>query len=54
MINFAKSVLTEKNPFNSTAKVIEQLRIRNNAIKVSVTKIYFQDLDLWFLENNLF
>jgi oxidase EvaA len=49
-INFTKSALTEKNPFNSTTKVIEWLRIRNNAIKVNVTKISFQDLDHWFLD----
>ena len=37
---FLNSALTEKNPFFSTSKVIEWLRIRNNAIKVNVTKIY--------------
>ena len=47
---FTKSALTEKNPFCSTAKVIEWLRIRNNAIKVNVNKISFQDLDHWFLD----
>ena len=50
MIDFLKSALTEKNPFFSTSKVIEWLRIRNNAIKVNVTKISFQDLDHWFLD----
>ena len=50
MIDFTKSALTEKNPFNSTSKVIEWLRIRNNAIKVNVTKIDFQDLDHWVLD----
>tara|TARA_B100001057_G_scaffold498883_1_gene607498 strand:- start:11321 stop:12694 length:1374 start_codon:yes stop_codon:yes gene_type:complete len=50
MIDFTKSALTENNPFNSTAKVIEWLRIRNTLIKVNVTKISFQDLDHWFFD----
>jgi hypothetical protein len=42
---FLESALTEKNPFFSISKVIEWLRIRNNSIKVNVTKIPFQGLD---------
>ena len=49
---FLNSALTEKNPFFSTSKVIEWLRVRNKAIKVNVTKISFQDLDYWFLEKS--
>mgnify|MGYP003967220879 FL=1 len=47
---FLDSALTEKNSFFSTSKVIEWLRIRNNAIKVNVTKISFEGLDHWFLD----
>ena len=47
---FSKSALTEKNPFFSTAQVMEWLKVRNSAIKVNVNKIPFQDLENWFLD----
>lgn len=53
MIDFTKSALTEKNPFISTMDVIKWLKIRNNAIKVKVLKIPFQDLDHWFFDERM-
>jgi len=48
---FLKSALTEENPFFNTDQIIRWLKERNEAIKVSVTKIPFKELDHWFFDN---
>ena len=44
---FLNSVLTEKNPFNTTSQIADWIQIRNAAIKVKVNKISFSQLDKW-------
>lgn len=44
---FLKSALTEQNPFITTSNVMKWLKVRNEAIKVKVTKIPFSELDAW-------
>lgn len=47
---FTKSALTEANPFITTEKVIKWVKERNEAIKVNVNRIPFDELDNWTLE----
>ncbi len=49
---FLKSALTETNPFISTLEVVKWLVERNNATKVNVNKIQFDQMDKWKFDRN--
>jgi oxidase EvaA len=51
-ILFLKSAMVEENSFNSTLKVIEWVKQRNESIKVSVDKVAFSELDGWSLDSS--
>ncbi len=50
---FLKSALVEENPFNSTLKVIEWVKQRNESITVSVEKVPFKELNGWSLDSRV-
>ncbi|WP_300790702.1 NDP-hexose 2,3-dehydratase family protein [uncultured Bacteroides sp.] len=43
-----KSLLTEKNPFNSTAELREWIERRNKEVTVQVKQIPFAEMDKWY------
>ena len=51
-LKFLKSALTEENPFISTSGLTEWLKERNNAVKVNIRKIRFDQMDNWKFTTN--
>jgi oxidase EvaA len=49
---FLKSALTEDNPFIKTEEVIDWLKSRNREINVNISKIDFDSLDQWYIDQN--
>jgi oxidase EvaA len=47
---FLKSALTEDNPFIKTGEVINWLKVRNEETRVNISRVNFQDLDQWYID----
>ena len=47
-----RSLLTENNPFNSTAELKEWIEQRNREVTVKVEQIPFSNLDKWYSKND--
>jgi len=47
-----KSLLTEKNPFNSSEELREWIRKRNREVEVDVKLIPFDEMDGWYVDEN--
>lgn len=45
-----KSLLTQKNPFNSTQEILDWIAQRNHDVDVKVNKIPFSDMESWYSE----